>query len=56
LQSNRTQEIVQSILETGNCNLPTFKESSNTHKPLLKTIIKHINTISNTQYDSCPIT
>jgi hypothetical protein len=56
LQSDRTQETVQSILETGNCNLPTFRESSDTHKPLLKTIIKHMNTISNTKYDSCPIT
>ena len=55
-QSDRTQEVVKAILETGNCNLPTFNESSNTHKPLLKSIMKHINKISNIRYDSCPIT
>ncbi len=55
-QSDRTQEIVKSILETGDCNLPTFNESANTHKPLLKSIIKHLNKISNSKYDSCPIT
>lgn len=55
-QSEKTQEVVKSILDTGNCNLPTFKESANIHKLLLKNIMKHLNKISSTRYDSCPIT
>jgi hypothetical protein len=55
-QSDRTQDTSKSILETGNCNLPTFNESINTHRPFLKSIIKHLNKISNSESDSCPIT
>tara|TARA_B110000438_G_scaffold295623_1_gene338906 strand:- start:141 stop:1127 length:987 start_codon:yes stop_codon:yes gene_type:complete len=55
-QSDRTQNISKSIIEIGNCNLPTFNESINTHRQFLKTIIKHLNKISNLEYDSCPIT
>lgn len=55
-QSDRTQETSKLILETGNCNLPTFNESADTHKPLLRSMIKHLNKISDSKYDSCPIT
>ena len=56
LQSEVTQEIVKSILDTGNCDLPTFNESTNIHILSLKGIMKHLNKISNTRYESCPIT
>ena len=55
-QSDSTQEVVKSILDTGNCNLPTLKESTGVHRLVLKSIIKHLNKISNTRYESCPIT
>lgn len=55
-QSEKTQEIAKSILEEGNCNLPTFEESSKIHLPLIDCIVQHLNKISTTRYSYCPIT
>ncbi len=55
-QSDVTHHIVRSILETGNCNLPTLEESSEIHVPILECLMSHFNNISDKEYKICPIT
>ena len=55
-QSEKSQNIVKKILETGQCNLTTLNESIEIHKPLLLSFINHFNKISNSKYSYCPIT
>lgn len=40
-QSQLSQLIVRSLLDTGTCALPTFEESVRIHKPLLKALNRH---------------
>ena len=42
LQSEVTQDIAKSILDTGNCDLPTFNESTNDKQPTF--VLDHIVT------------
>ena len=55
-QSEKTQKIVEKILEYGECNLTTLNESIEIHKPLLDSFIRHLNKISDSKYTYCPIT
>ncbi len=56
LQSEKTQKIVEKILEHGECDLTALNESIEIHKPLLNSFITHLNKISKTNYSYCPIT
>lgn len=55
-QSDLTQHVAKEILMNGICGLTDFKESSQLHKPLLRSIMKHIQIISGNKVDYCPIT
>jgi hypothetical protein len=56
LQSEKTHIIVKKILKNEQCNLTTLDESIQIHKPLILSFIEHLNKISNSKYDYCPIT
>jgi predicted dehydrogenase len=55
-QSEKTQKIAEKILLENHCNLTSFEESIEIHKPFLCCITNHLNKISNSKYDYCPIT
>lgn len=55
-QSEKTQKIAKKILVNGQCNLTSLDESIEIHRPLLRCFIEHLNKISNSKYDYCPIT
>jgi predicted dehydrogenase len=55
-QSELTHIAVKEILESGNCKLTEFNESSILHRPLLEAIKTHVETVEQRKYDCCPIT
>jgi predicted dehydrogenase len=55
-QSELTHRLVEEILETGNCGLTSIEESYLIHKPLLKSLIGHLEKLTGKRYSSCPIT
>ncbi len=55
-QSEITQEIVQSLIETGDCLLTPYAESALLHKVLLKGFLEHVNRFSDKKTEVCPIT
>ncbi len=56
LQSELTHLYINQILESGSCNLPTFRDSWKIHTPLLEALIAHIQKVTNTEISACPIT
>lgn len=55
-QSQTTHHLVQQILATGNCSLPGYKISMNLHLPFIKVLIDHLQVISASKVEKCPIT
>lgn len=55
-QSEKTQKIAKKILENSQCDLTPLDESIEIHRPLLRCFINHLNKISNSKYNYCPIT
>ena len=55
-QSQLTHLIVQSVLDSGECDLSSLDESFILHKPMLEGFINHIEKITGKKYDKCPIT
>ena len=55
-QSQLTHLIVQSVLDSGECDLSSLDESYILHKPMLEGFINHIEKITGKKYDKCPIT
>lgn len=55
-QSEITQEIVQSLVETGDCLLTQYTESAVLHKVLLAGFLEHINHFGDKKMEVCPIT
>ncbi len=55
-QSEVTQEIVQTLVETGDCSLTPYAESASLHKVLLKGFLEHINRFNDKQTEVCSIT
>ena len=55
-QSGLSGVLVDELLETGNCRLSSFEESSAYHVEYLKKIAPFINKIKGWTSDSCPIT
>lgn len=56
LQSEKTHLIAKKILNNGCCNLPTIDESIELHKPMIQCFLDHLNKISDSKHDFCPIT
>jgi predicted dehydrogenase len=55
-QSELTHKIVEEIISTGKCGLPSIKESYLIHKPLLESLLEHLEKVAGKKYLSCPIT
>jgi hypothetical protein len=55
-QSQLTQIVLQQLINTGSCELTTFKESCKLHIPFINILIKHCRTQLNKVVISCPIT
>lgn len=55
-QSEITQEIVQSLVETGDCLLTPYTESAALHKVLERGFLDHINRFSDQKTEVCPVT
>ncbi|OCA87865.1 hypothetical protein A8F94_08485 [Bacillus sp. FJAT-27225] len=55
-QSELTHLTVEQILDTGNCTLPTYEESSTLHIKVLTTLCSHLEKIQNKEVLTCPIT
>ena len=55
-QSEMTARLVESILKTGQCELPSFEESSRTHQIFLQSMLEHWNKNQNKNDSIIPIT
>jgi len=55
-QSQLTNILVQQLMDTGHCLLPTFEESAKLHLALLQTFFAHMNSINGESVALCPIT
>jgi predicted dehydrogenase len=55
-QSELTHKVVEEIIATGNCGLPSIEESYLIHKPLVNSFMSHLEGITGKKYSSCPIT
>jgi len=54
--SNTTTAIVEEILNTDNCLLPTIQDSSFAHYELFRIFNNHIKKLTNENRKLCPIT
>ena len=55
-QSQVTQNLVKEIIETGECELPTYEISAKLHRPMLEGFLQHLNSFSKESVEECPIT
>ncbi len=55
-QSQLTTTLVENLLKTGKCELPTYEESSKYHLLALEPLLKFLNKISKKKYDHYPFT
>jgi predicted dehydrogenase len=55
-QSELTNKMVEEVILTGRCGLPSIEESYLIHKPLLNSFIDRLEKVTGKKYSSCPIT
>ncbi|MDA3779274.1 MAG: Gfo/Idh/MocA family oxidoreductase [Bacteroidales bacterium] len=55
-QSNLTTTIIDQLLKTGNCGLPTFMEATNPHKLFISALLDKYNSITGNTTKKLPIT
>jgi predicted dehydrogenase len=55
-QSSLTTELVNSLIETGNCLLPDYEEACNCHLPFIIQLLNKYNQSTNTLHSILPIT
>lgn len=55
-QSELSNKIAENIIETGQCNLPTFVEATKLHIPFINAMLEHINRYGDEKHTACPIT
>ena len=55
-QSEMTARLVESILKNGQCDLPSFEQSSQTHRIFLQSMLEHWNKAQNKNDTIFPIT
>ena len=55
-QSTLTTRIANDLFESGNCNLPTYKEACASHIPFIKATLKKYTEITGIETTICPIT
>lgn len=55
-QSELTSLVVEEVLATGKCDLPTYAEAVNLHLPFIDCLKSYLEQVENRKYDHCPIT
>lgn len=55
-QSSLTTKLIDSLLESGNCELPTYQQSIASHIPFIKSFLAKYNQLTGLNTSSCPIT
>lgn len=55
-QSELSDKVLEDVLTTGKSILPTYQEAIELHLTFIGTILEHINSFTETKFDSCPIT
>lgn len=55
-QSELSGLVVDQLIKTNSCELPTFEHSSRIHKSILHTLLKHEHGIGFDENTICPIT
>ena len=55
-QSELTATLINTLLNTGTCNLTSYAESEKLHIPLLNAFMRHMRSLSENEVTSCPIT
>ena len=55
-QSELTNVVIEDIIATGNCALPTYDEAMKLHIPFLQALLTHMKSVDGQIYTLCPIT
>lgn len=55
-QSVLTTNLIQDILESGKCDLPTYNEACQSHVPFITTLLQKHNELLDLEVNICPIT
>lgn len=55
-QSELTNKVVEDVLTSGSCDLPTYDEAMGLHLPFVRCLMTHLEQTENKKYDLCPIT
>lgn len=55
-QSNLTNKVVQSLIDSNQCLLTSYDVSKSLHVPFIQLLLQHYNAINGTEELSCPIT
>ncbi|OZB49338.1 MAG: hypothetical protein B7X60_01520 [Polynucleobacter sp. 39-45-136] len=56
LQSELTNRVIEDVMETGNCELPSYADSVKLHRPFINCLKSHLESMQGLDYVSCPIT
>lgn len=55
-QSELTNSVVEQVIATGRCDLPTYEEAVKLHLPVIACFKEFLERAENRKYDHCPIT
>lgn len=55
-QSELTSKVVEQVISSGRCDLPTYADSVKLHIPFIRCLKMHLEQVENKKYDHCPIT
>ena len=55
-QSQLTGILIEQLMNTGTCDLPSFEHAAETHKKFIKSFLDSWNLNGNTNYSALPIT
>lgn len=54
--SQLTALVMTSLLDTGSCALPAYKEAARVHLPVLRAFLQHYSSLTGKEESTCPIT
>jgi predicted dehydrogenase len=55
-QSELSHKVVEDILVSGQCDLPTYADAVKLHLPFIRCLMNHLEKIEQREYNICPIT
>ncbi|MGV8879146.1 MAG: Gfo/Idh/MocA family oxidoreductase [Sphingobacteriaceae bacterium] len=56
VQSSLTTKLANDLFSIGDCNLPTYAEACESHKPFIESLLEKYNSITGSNIEICPIT